>query len=208
MDFVLDFMTQFGVPAVLLLIFLEYACFPLPSEIVLPFAGAAAALGGHGFLFILFASVFAGLGGSLVCYVIGRYGGRAVLDWITRKFPKTKAGLEASERQFEKYASFAVGIGRVIPLCRTYISIIAGLSRQPLPSFIGFSSLGIVVWNFILILLGYLLGDNWEQVAGIYDQFKWPILLIAALLVGGFIGWKLWKRKRAPKDEPQDNSPE
>lgn len=195
MDYITDIISQYGLIAIFIIILLEYACFPIASEIVLPFAGALAVQGNISFVLVLLTSVVAGILGSLICYCIGRFGGEPLIEKITRKFPKTRKGLQASYHNFNKYASFAVGITRLIPLCRTYISFIAGACKQTITSFVVSSTIGIVVWNVVLVGLGYALGHNWEIVLIYYDKFKWIILptvfvLAAAFVIIMVIRWK------------------
>ena len=183
----MDFMNQYGIWAIFLIILLEYSCFPVPSEVVLPLSGALAAQGDINFGVIILVSLIAGILGSLICYGIGRTGGVILLEKIMTKFPKSRNGIEASCAQFNKYSKLAVGITRVIPLCRTYISFVAGAYKQSLLSFVLSSSVGILVWNVALVGAGYLLGENWEKVVGYYDRFKWILLPIFALAAVLFI---------------------
>lgn len=199
MDFIFDFVTDYGVWAVIILIFLEYACFPLPSEVVLPFSGAVALSTGTNFFVIFAASILASNLGSLLCYAIGYYGGTAFLEKFKKKFPSSVKGLNASEEMFNKYSSMAVCLTRLIPLSRTYISFIAGAGRQKLTSFIGFSTIGIAIWNGILLFLGYKLGDNWTIVTTYYDKFKViliPIIIVAVIAVGVYVIYKKKKEKK------------
>lgn len=177
----LNWIADYGMAAVFLVIALEYACFPVPSELVLPFAGAFAARTGIRFFWMLLISVGAGLAGSLICYLIGYYGGNLVLQKWTLKHPKSKQGLDASRNWFEKYGNLSVMLGRVLPLCRTYISFIAGLSKQSPIKFLLFSAVGITVWNTVLTGLGYQLGAHWETVS-VYAE-KYQYLLLPAVIV-------------------------
>lgn len=184
MAYVLSLIDQYGLLAIFLVIALEYACFPLPSEVVLPLAGALAAQGGMSLFSIYGVSILAGLLGSTVCYGLGRWGGVHLLEKFMLKFPKSRKGLEGSQQQFSRYAHWAVCLGRMIPLCRTYISLIAGVSKQNLVSFLLFSFLGIACWNGILVGGGYFLGENWQLIEGYYEQFKGIIIVLALSLAG------------------------
>lgn len=186
---------SYGLIAVFVLIMLEYACFPVPSEIVLPLAGAYAAVYGVPFLEILLISVTAGICGCLICYLIGYYGGVALLDRITLRFSGTSAGIEASRQWFDQYGSISVVIGRVLPLCRTYISFIAGLSRQRVLKFTALSAMGITVWNLVLVGLGYKLAAHWDIIARYARQYTY-ILLPFVLLLIVFIILKIKKSVR------------
>lgn len=181
----LNFFFEYGLLAMFVLIFAEYACFPVSSEIVLPFAGAFAASRHISFFLLLPLSVLAGLLGTSLCYLLGKKGGSRLLTGISQRFPKSRSALEASFRTFHKYGAFAVGIGRVIPLCRTYIAFVAGAFGQSYPSFFFSSFAGILVWNSVLIGIGYFFRENWGIISGYYAKYHDTLLLflIAGLLL-------------------------
>ena len=174
---------QYGLFGLCLMILLEYACFPISSEIVLPFCGAFAKSYGISFFLLIPGSVLAGMIGTSFCYFIGRLGGSKVLTMLKTRFPKTKKGIEASEEKMERFGALAVCFGRVIPLCRTYIAFIAGSVKQPFTQFLSYSLFGITVWNCILIGLGYLLKSNWNEVQRYYEEYKIILIFTAVFLV-------------------------
>ncbi|NJA35978.1 DedA family protein, partial [Clostridioides difficile] len=126
MSVINSFILQYGLISVFVLIMIEYACFPLPSEVVLPLCGAIAARNHFGFLTILILSIIAGILGSIFCYTVGNWGGKSIINKIIEICPKAKKGIFASQDYFNKYSSISVCVCRLIPLCRTYISFIAG----------------------------------------------------------------------------------
>ena len=196
MEFVMNAIDSYGLIAVFVLILLEYACFPLPSEVVLPFSGAIASQSDWTFLAILGFSVLAGVLGALACYLIGYFGGYPLVKKIKKKFPKMKKGLDASQKKYEKYAVMSVCVGRLIPLCRTYISFIAGISRQNFLSYLGATAIGVTIWNSVLIGLGYIFAENWNIVTGYYNEYKTILIPVLALLVVFLIFRRFWKRKK------------
>lgn len=187
MEWITEFMGQYGLIAMFIFIILEYACLPLPSEVILPLAGAMAVASGDSLVLVIFISIVAGLIGSMICYSIGYSGGNAVLEQIMRKFPKTRKGIESTREFYQRYATYSVGFGRVVPLFRTYISFMAGITKQSRRSFLFASALGIMVWNTLLISLGYWLADSWTVIMSYYDKGKWVIFLLAILFVGVLI---------------------
>lgn len=196
MESIQSLLEQYGIAAMFFVIFLEYACFPISSELVLPFTGALAAKEHISLFFVLPLSVLAGLLGTGLCYLVGRIGGEGLITSITNRFPKTKKGIDDARNKFECYGKTAVCIGRIIPLCRTYIAFVAGAADQKPSVFFPFSFLGITIWNSALLSLGFLLGDNWGAVSGYYDRYKH--LLLPVLLIGIFLLiLKLFFRKRA-----------
>lgn len=195
MEWMIDFIMQYGLIAMFLFIALEYACLPLPSEVVLPLSGAMAVSSGRPLVLVIIISVIAGLLGSMVCYSIGYGGGNAVLDKMMQRYPSTRKGINSTRRFYGQYATMSVGIGRVIPLFRTYISFMAGITKQKLSSFLLASTVGILIWNSILITLGYWLADRWTDVMGYYDQGKWFIFGGAIVVISFIVLKKLRQRK-------------
>ncbi|BCN31999.1 DedA family protein [Anaeromicropila herbilytica] len=183
MQSIIDLIYEYGLPSMFVIILLEYACFPVSSEIVLPFSGAIASTQNIRFTVILFASVIAGILGTCICYSIGRYGGSPILERIKRKFPKSKKPIDTSLEKFNQYGSFAVCFGRVIPLCRTYIAFVAGAAKQNIITFLVSSLIGITVWNTILIGLGYTLRENWSNVGSYYHEYKAIFIPLIAFLI-------------------------
>lgn len=177
------FIIHYGMISVFVLVLLEYASVPLPSEIVLPFIGIIGALHGISFFKILLISVIAGLVGSIITYAIGYIFGMRVLTFIGNKFPRTRKAIEASYKWIEKYDKGATFISRLVPVARTFISIIAGVVKmKPLP-FIGYSTLGIVIWNSILIGLGFFLGNNTALIDTILHRYTLVVGGIAILII-------------------------
>jgi len=198
MELLTSLFKKYGLLGLCLMILLEYACFPISSEIVLPFCGAFAKTYDISFFLLIPGSVLAGLLGTSLCYLIGRIGGTRVLTFLKTRFPKTQKGITASEEKMERYGALAVCFGRVIPLCRTYIAFIAGSMGQPYRQFLTYSFFGITVWNCILISLGYLLKSNWNEVQRYYEEYKLFLVATAAIVAFVFILWKgLAKKKSA-----------
>lgn len=165
------------------IILIEYACFPISSEIVLPFSGAVASMQNVNYFMIVFLSILAGIIGTTLCYLVGRLGGTPLIDTIIKKFPKSEHGLKSSQDKFKKYGGFAVCFGRLIPICRTYIAFIAGASGQKPTIYIICSLIGITIWNSILIGLGYIMRENWSLAIGYYNRYKDIITPLIALIL-------------------------
>jgi membrane protein DedA with SNARE-associated domain len=186
MSFFTNLIYKYGVIAMFFIILIEYACFPISSEIVLPFSGAVASIQGIHFFTIVPASVVAGIIGTSFCYFVGRMGGKKLLDKIMKKFPKSQNGIKSSMEKFQRYGSFALFFGRLIPLVRTYIAFVAGAANLNYPSFLFSSLIGITIWNTLLIGLGYSLREKWDVVGVHYGKYKeivLPLLLLTALYI-------------------------
>lgn len=199
MSFFTNLIYEYGLFAMFFIILIEYACFPISSEIVLPFSGAFAALKHINFLVILPLSVLAGLIGTSFCYTVGRLGGNRLIEGIIRKFPKSEKGILSSQAKFNRYGGFAICFGRLIPICRTYIAFIAGAAGQKYPVFFLGSFLGITLWNTLLIGLGYVLHEKWKLVGGYYESYK-DIIVPLFLLIGLYLLVKARKKKSSLTD--------
>ncbi|MDD5934949.1 MAG: DedA family protein [Clostridiales bacterium] len=201
METVLKFIYDNGIPAMFIIILLEYACFPVSSEIVLPFAGAFAAAKNTPFLLILALSSLAGVLGTSICYLIGRLGGDRLLHKIMKRFPKTEKSITTSYEKFGKFGSYVVCIGRVIPIIRTYIAFVAGAVEQPYAIFLGFSALGITVWNCLLIGIGYFLRENWTHAISYYTRYKNILIPVLLLIVLFWVARRLRKKNEIKMQE-------
>lgn len=202
MGFLADLIREYGLCATFFIIMLEYACFPVSSEIVLPLSGAVASINNTHFLIVLPLSVAAGLIGTGICYALGWFGGGKIINAIIRKFPKTEKSIKASYDRFQENGAWAVCIGRLIPLIRTYIALVAGAAKLSPAVFFPASLLGITIWNTILIGLGYSFRENYGRVALYYQRYKHnliPVFIIfAAYIIINRIYKKL-KKKRMSK---------
>lgn len=183
MNILQNFISEYGVLAMFIIILMEYACFPVSSEIVLPFCGAFASASQTGFLVILPLSILAGLIGTGICYGVGWFGGGAILQAIIGRFPKAEKGIQHANEKFQKHGGIAVCISRVIPLIRTYIALVAGAAKLSPITYFTYSLLGITIWNTLLIGLGYTLSENYTKVAGYYERYKHNLLPIAGICV-------------------------
>jgi len=174
-----------GYPGVVFLMALESMVVPLPSELVLPFAGYLAAAGQFNFWLVWIASVIGSLIGSLISYWMGSYGG----ERFVRKFGKycllDEADLDWTENWFRQKGEIAIFIARFIPVVRHLISIPAGIGKMDLKKFSIYTVLGAGVWNLILIWMGFYLGQNWRSIRNYSEYFS---LAVAALIViAGFV---------------------
>lgn len=206
MELLTSLFKKYGLLGLCLMILLEYACFPVSSEIILPFCGAFAKSYDISFFLLIPGSVLAGLLGTSLCYLIGRIGGTRVLTFIRTRFPKTEKGISASEEKMERYGALAVCFSRIIPLCRTYIAFIAGSMKQPYTQFLSYSFFGITVWNCILISLGYLLKSNWNEVQRYYEEYKLFLVATAVIIFLIFILRKRFSGRKSGSISPDQTS--
>ncbi len=194
-DWAVEALKQYGLSGIFLVIALEYACLPMPSEVLLPLAGLSAAAAGIPLVLVVAVSVFAGLIGSCICYAVGAWGGRPALNALLKRFPKALNTFGKTSAWQEEIGGLSVMIARVIPLFRTWISFAAGMSHHPIGSFMLYSTIGIIIWNTVLIGSGYYLylGGVAAQTAG--NPWLMPMIAISIAVVS-FAIRRIYKNRR------------
>jgi len=187
----------FGGPGAGLAIALENLFPPLPSEIILPLTGFAASQGVLSLASALFWTTLGSVVGAVALYGLGAVFGRERMHALWAKLPLVKpADLVRTEEWFARHGTKAVLLGRMVPVFRSLISVPAGVERMPLPVFIGLTTAGSLVWNTVLVLAGYWLGDSWD-VVGMYVGLMSKVVLGLAVLA---VTWWVVKRVRGRKD--------
>ena len=193
---------------------LETIVAPIPSEVILPMAGwkvsQSAAdpsvlepltrLPWNIPLAVALATV-GSVVGALVGYAIGAWGGRPVLDRYGRYVGIGLEDLDRADRWFDRWGSWAVFLGRMVPLVRTFVSYPAGISRMHLGRFLLFSTLGSLPWNGALIYAGFVVGENYPQIEAALKPFEYAIYVVVIGAVLAFVGrWWWTKRRRQAAD--------
>jgi membrane protein DedA with SNARE-associated domain len=192
-----EFISSAGLPAVFVLMTLESACIPIPSEAIMLFAGFAVSKGELTLVGIVTAGVLGNLAGSLIGYAIG-YFGRVDLLERNRLFHVSPTRLRQTEGWFERYGDATVFFSRMLPLVRTFVSVPAGVARMPLARFSLLTTLGSIPWVLALALVGEGVGKNWESWR---HHLAYLDYVIAAAIVLG-IGWWLLKRRSTDAARP------
>ena len=197
-NWVQDVINQFGYFGVALLVVIENVFPPIPSEIVLPFAGFVAQQGADAanaaadaaqsdttVVGMMIAATIGSVVGALILYFVSAAIGpdrlRAFVERFGKWFGVKSADLVRAEAWFDRRSAVAVLVGRCVPLIRSIVSIPAGFRRMKLTSFVVLTAIGSAVWNVALIGAGAVLGDQWERVGEYVGVFQW--LVIAAILV-------------------------
>lgn len=194
-----DVVRLFGYPGVLLLITLESTLVPIPSEIVMPFAGYMASQGEFSLPVILVINSAGALIGSSVCYWIGVKGGKPFLVKYGKFFLLRQHDIAKTEAFFARHGKKTILIGRFLPVIRHVISIPAGIARMPLRDFLLQTFLGSTLWGGTLIMLGYVVGSNWEAFSKSLAHVDHLIALILVLAVVAFgIGFVVRRRRQRP----------
>lgn len=197
-----EFILNYGIISIFIIVALEYANLPLPSEIVLPLAGILASEYNMNIILVILVSITGGIVGSLTNYYLGYFLGNPLIYKLKKKYPKTKRAIKESYRWMEKYEKISVMLSRLVPLARTFISIVAGVTRMRVWEFILYSSVGISLWNTILILIGFVIGDNMNQISYILGTYS---KVIAVLLVISSIIYLGLKKKNLNRNNKNSN---
>ncbi|MFJ8883009.1 DedA family protein [Streptomyces sp. NPDC102402] len=187
-----------GGPGAGLAIALENLFPPLPSEVVLPLTGFAAGQGVLSLASALFWTTLGSVVGALVLYWIGAAFGRERMHALWAKLPLVKASdLVRTEEWFAEHGTKAVFFGRMVPVFRSLISVPAGVERMPLPAFLTLTALGSLIWNSVLVMAGYWLGDRWESVGTYVGFASKAVLALAVVAVVTYVVLRLRGRDRA-----------
>ena len=186
-NLILDWISDMGYPGILLLMALESACMPVPSEIVMPFAGYLVYDGSTNMSFwgVVLAGSVGCTVGSIAAYAFGFYAGRPLILRYGKYILIRERHLETAEKWFEKYGDKATFIARLLPVVRTVISLPAGIAKMNFKKFVFYSFVGSVPWTLMLTYVGYWLGPNWEDVVGVFRGLD--VLVVAAAV--GIVVW-------------------
>jgi membrane protein DedA with SNARE-associated domain len=177
-----------GYAGIIILMAVESACIPLPSELIMPFAGYLVFQGKFNLIWAATAGAIGCNLGSLVAYEIGAYGGRPLVERYGRWILMGRRELDWADRFFARWGYLAVFIARLLPVVRTFIALPAGIARMPRGRFHIYTFLGSWPWCLGLSWLGMKLGENWRELGKYFHKFD---AVIGAVLVVGAI-WFVW----------------
>ncbi|MGH9529388.1 MAG: DedA family protein [Terriglobales bacterium] len=188
--FISSVIAAMGYGGIVVLMAIESACIPLPSELIMPFAGYLVSTSTMKLLWVATAGAIGSNLGSLIAYEIGSYGGRPLVEKYGRWILLSSHELEWADRFFHRWGYLAVFFGRVLPVVRTFIALPAGVARMPRGRFHIYTFLGSWPWCFALAWFGMKLGQNWRSIGKYLHQGD---AVIGALLLAGII-WFVWSR--------------
>jgi membrane protein DedA with SNARE-associated domain len=199
------FVRDAGLPGIFALMAISSACIPIPSEIVMLFAGFAVADPGQSashhhltLVGIVLAGLLGTMVGSWVAYAVGRGGRLELFERHGAKFHMGPAQIERADRWFSRYGDAAVLFGRLVPLIRAFVSLPAGVSKMPLVRFTVLSLIGAIPWVLGLALAGEALGSDWTSVR---KGFEYVDYVILALIVVGVV-YAIVRRRRVAATSP------
>jgi len=191
-----DVVDALGLAGVFVLMLLESACIPVPSEATMLFAGFNVSNGEYSLVEAVAVGSVANLVGSWIAYGVGWYGRADLLEKHGKKLHIKKSHLEWADRWFARHGDATVFFTRMLPIIRTFISLPAGVARMPFWRFSVLTLAGCVPWVLMLTFIGKQAGDNWEKWK---DSLHYVDYAVLALIVAG-IGYLIFRRRR--KDDP------
>jgi membrane protein DedA with SNARE-associated domain len=197
-----DVVDAMGLPGVFVLMLLESACIPVPSEATMLFAGFNVSRGEYSLLAATLVGTLANLVGSWVAYAIGYYGRIDILEKHGRKLHIKPSHLAWADRWFERHGDATVFFTRMLPIVRTFISLPAGVARMPFWRFSAFTVLGCLPWVFMLTFIGQQVGERWESWK---DSLHYIDYAVAAAIVVGIV-YLVVKQRRAKAKAQQVES--
>ncbi len=198
-NWVIDFILASGYFGIFVLMLLESALIPIPSEIIMPFSGFLIWEEKLSWWPVVLWGTIGNLAGSLVAYYIGRYGGRALVLRYGKYILISSDDVERAEKWFNKYGSASIFFSRLLPVVRTFISLPAGIAKMPIFKFSIYTFFGSLVWSIILAYAGLIAGENWNNLEVYFRKFDWVILVLIILIVGYYLYAKLTHRHSASR---------
>lgn len=193
-EFALTVIGKTGYAGIFILSALESCAIPIPSEVVIPFSGFLSVSGRFNIWLVILVATLANLVGAVALFLIGRFGGR----WLLEKYGKYvfvhKGDLEKSDYWFSKHGSKAVFWSRMLPVVRTFISLPAGVSKMNVVKFCLLTFLGSLPWNAALAFVGYKAGENWMILERYFRKLDTFIIILIAVSIIWYV-WRHLKNK-------------
>lgn len=185
---IMDVISAMGYGGVVLLMAIESACIPLPSEIIMPFAGFLVSKGEMTLFGIAMAGAIGCVVGSIPAYYLGMFGGRPLAEKYGKYVLVSKKDLDMADRWFKNHGEIIIFIARLLPGVRTFIAFPAGVARMNMTRFIVYTFVGSFIWCWALGYIGMKAGENWTQLSGYFHQSHYVII------AGGlaFVAWYVW----------------
>lgn len=199
-SFIISVISGMGYAGIVLLMAIESACIPLPSEVIMPFSGYLVFKHEFTLWGVALAGAVGCVVGSLIAYAIGAYGGRALVHRYGRYVLISHQDLALADRWFARHGGITVFIGRLLPIIRTFIALPAGISRMPLTPFIVYTFVGSLIWCYGLAWIGIKLGENWRTLGSYFHRFDTLIAIVLVLAAAWYVR-RHWKHRLAYRHE-------
>ena len=194
--FIIGVISSMGYGGVVLLMAIESACIPLPSEVTIPFAGYLVSRGELTLWGVALAGAVGCVLGSLVAYAVGAWGGRRLVQKYGRYLLISQRDLALADRWFERHGDIIILVGRLLPVVRTFIAFPAGVARMAMSKFIIYTFVGSLIWCWALAWVGQRLGEHWDTLGTYFHRFD---ALIAVLILAGAVWW-VWRHMKHLRD--------
>ncbi|ENL0825984.1 DedA family protein [Listeria monocytogenes] len=198
-------MADFGYKGIFVLIMVENLFPPIPSEIILTFGGFMTTVTSLNVVMVIIVATLGSVVGAILLYKVASYFGKERLTKIVLKYGRIlrlkESDIERAESFFLKYGSWAVFLCRMIPLIRSLISIPAGMTKMKMSRFLILTTAGSLLWNTVLIGLGAVLGESWNEIVVFMDSFSTIIYSVIAILVVVGLGYFFRARFKKTLDE-------
>lgn len=201
--FIVATISTLGYGGVVLLMAIESACIPLPSEIIMPFAGYLVYKGQFNLWAVGIAGAVGCVVGSWVAYYVGLYGGRPMIEKYGRYILLSRHDLDLADRWFARYGEAIVFFSRLLPVIRTFIAFPAGVARMNMTRFTVYTFLGSLPWCIGLAYVGQLLGEQWDKNETLKTWFHRFDFLIGAVILLAAVWW-VWRHFKHSR--PQDDA--
>lgn len=192
---IISVISTMGYGGVILLMAIESACIPLPSEIIMPFAGFLVFKGEMTLWGVALAGAVGCVIGSIPAYYLGMYGGRPLVEKYGKWVLISAKDLDWADNAFAKHGEIIIFIGRLLPAVRTFIAFPAGIARMNMPKFIIYTFAGSFMWCWLLAYAGFKTGAHWESLKVYFHEFH--LVLIAAGVI--FLAWYIRRHFQAEK---------
>ena len=193
--FIVATISQLGYAGVILLMAIESACIPLPSEIIMPFSGYLVSRGEFNLWLVGVAGAFGCVIGSLVAYWVGMYGGRPLVEKYGRYLLVSSHDLDLADRWFDRFGEVIVFASRLLPAIRTFIAFPAGVARMNIKKFVVYTFAGSLPWCIGLAYIGQRLGEKWDKDPTLKNLFHRFDFLIGILIAAAIVWW-VWRHIR------------
>jgi membrane protein DedA with SNARE-associated domain len=193
--FIIDTISSTGYLGIVILMAIESACIPLPSEVIMPFSGYLVTMKRFSLIGTGLAGAFGCVVGSVAAYYVGMYGGRPLIERYGKYILISHKDLDIADRWFLRYGDAVIFFSRLLPVIRTFISFPAGVARMNMVKFVTYTFVGSFPWCLGLAYIGMILGKNWETIKVYFHRFDYLIGAVILLGIGIFLGKHL-KRNR------------
>ncbi len=195
--FIIAVISAGGYAGIMLLMAIESACIPLPSEVIMPFSGYLVYTGRFSLFWVATAGAIGCNLGSVVAYYIGYYGGRPLVERYGRYIFLSEKELHWADRFFEKWGDWAVFISRLLPVVRTFIALPAGIAKMKQVRFHVFTFVGSWPWCFVLAWIGMRLGEQWDKDPRLKAWFhRFDAVILGIIVIGAvWFVWSHWKHR-------------